>query len=198
VSCCCDPSPRSSTGVCVCACPPVSRGSVSIARYQSLNLTPDDIPSIPWTRNTTPPDPTGGLREGFPTSPCILVGIPWQLLFRQFHNLGTCPIRSSSQFRGGGCSDVRRAGVGRGVWVIGDRHPAHLARVQWRSGNQVPISNGETRRPHSMCAKARARIQYGLVTYGEWTDTRVKVMNVSRGFVLSPPGGGFEPKTFVS
>jgi len=25
---------------CVCACPPVSRGSVSITRYQSLNLTP--------------------------------------------------------------------------------------------------------------------------------------------------------------
>jgi hypothetical protein len=26
--------------VCVCTCPPVSRGSVSITRYQSLNLTP--------------------------------------------------------------------------------------------------------------------------------------------------------------
>jgi len=25
---------------CVCACPPVSRGNVSITRYQSLNLTP--------------------------------------------------------------------------------------------------------------------------------------------------------------
>jgi hypothetical protein len=50
-----------------------------------------------------------GLQEGFPTSPCILVGIPWQLLYRQSHNLGTRPIRSSSQFRGGGCSDLRRA-----------------------------------------------------------------------------------------
>jgi hypothetical protein len=51
--------------------------------------------------------------------------------------------------------------------------------------------------PHSMCVKARARIHYGLMC-GEWTDTGVKVTNVSRVFVLSPPGGGFKPKTFVS
>ena len=86
--------------------------------------------------------------------------------------------------------------VMHGVWAIRDRHPAHLARVRWQSGNQVPILYGGTRRPHSMRAKARAHIQYGL-KYGKWTDTGAKVMNVSRGFVLSPPGGGFEPKTFV-
>jgi hypothetical protein len=34
--------------VCECTCPPVSRGSVLITRFQSLNLSPDDIPSIPW------------------------------------------------------------------------------------------------------------------------------------------------------
>ena len=66
--------------VCVCTCPPVSRGSVLITRYQSLNLSPNDIPSIPWARSTTPLDPRGIWREGFPTSPCILVGTPWQLL----------------------------------------------------------------------------------------------------------------------
>jgi hypothetical protein len=81
--------------------------------------------------------------------------------------------------------------------AIEDRHPAHFARVRWRSGNQVPFSYGETRRPHSMRAKERTRIQYGLMC-GEWTDTGAKVTNVSRGFLLSPPGGGFEPKTFVS
>jgi hypothetical protein len=32
----------------------------------------------------------------------------------------------------------------------------------------------------------------------KWTDTEAKVTNISRGFVLSPQGGGFEPKTFVS
>jgi len=48
-----------------------------------------------------------------------------------------------------------------------------------------------------MRAKARTRFHYGLMC-GEWTDTGVKVTNVSRGFVLSLPGGGFEPKTFVS
>jgi len=32
---------------------------------------------------------------------------------------------------------------------------------------------------------------------GKWTDTGAKATNVSRGFELSPPGGGFEPKTFV-
>ena len=31
---------KESVCVCVCTCPPVSRGSVSITRYQSLNLTP--------------------------------------------------------------------------------------------------------------------------------------------------------------
>jgi hypothetical protein len=50
-----------------------------------------------------------------------------------------------------------------------------------------------------MRARARAQIQYGLMC-GEWTDTVAEVTNVSRGFVLSPPGGGggFEPKTLVS
>jgi len=48
-----------------------------------------------------------------------------------------------------------------------------------------------------MRAKARTRIQSGLMC-GKGTDTGEKVMNISRGFVLSPPGGGFEPKTFVS
>jgi len=47
-----------------------------------------------------------------------------------------------------------------------------------------------------MRAKARTQIHYGHVC-GKWTDTGAKVMNVSRGFVLSPPGGGFKPKTFV-
>jgi len=48
-----------------------------------------------------------------------------------------------------------------------------------------------------MRAKAHARIQYGLM-YGKLTDRGAKVTNASRGFVLSPPGGGLEPKTFVS
>ena len=76
----------------------------------------------------------------------------------------------------------------KGVWAIGDRHPAHFARVRWRSGYQVPILYGETRRPNSMRAKARTRIRYGLMC-GEWTDTGVKVTNISQGFVLSPPSG---------
>jgi len=84
-----------------------------------------------------------------------------------------------------------------GVWAIGDHHPEHFARVRWRSGKQVPISYGETRRPHSMHAKALTRIHYRIMC-GEWTDTGAKVTNISRGFVLSPSGGGFEPKTFVS
>jgi hypothetical protein len=50
--------------------------------------------------------PGGIWREGFPTSQCILVETPWQLILRQFHNLGTCPIKSSSQLRGEGCSDI--------------------------------------------------------------------------------------------
>ena len=32
----------------------------------------------------------------------------------------------------------------------------------------------------------------------EWTDTGANVTNISQGFVLSLPGGGFEPKTLVS
>ena len=32
--------PEFNTYMCVCTCPPVSKGSVSITRYQSLNLTP--------------------------------------------------------------------------------------------------------------------------------------------------------------
>ena len=31
----------------------------------------------------------------------------------------------------------------------------------------------------------------------EWTDTEAKVTNISQGFVLSLPGGGFEPRTSV-
>ena len=48
-----------------------------------------------------------------------------------------------------------------------------------------------------MRTKARTQIQYELMC-GEWTDTGAKVTDVNRGFVLSPPGGDFEPKTFVS
>ena len=48
-----------------------------------------------------------------------------------------------------------------------------------------------------MRTKARTQIQHGFMC-DEWTDTVAKVTNVSRGFVLSPPGRGFEPKTFVS
>ncbi len=60
----------------MCTCPPVSRGSVSITRYQSLNLTPDDIPSIPWARSTTPPDPPGGFGEkGFQLVPVSWLGL---------------------------------------------------------------------------------------------------------------------------
>ncbi len=54
------------------------------------------------------------------------------------------------------------------VCAIGDHHPAHFARVRWRSGNQVPISYGETRRPNSMRAKARTRIHYGLMLTYVW------------------------------
>jgi hypothetical protein len=47
--------------VCVCTCPPVLRGGVLITQYESPNLTPDDIPSIPWAHSTTPPDTLGDL-----------------------------------------------------------------------------------------------------------------------------------------
>jgi len=86
--------------------------------------------------------------------------------------------------------------VMQGVWVIRDCHPAHFARTQWQRGNQVPILYGEMRRPHFMRTKARTQIHYGLLC-GEWTDTGAKETNISRGFVQSPPGGGFEPNTFV-
>jgi hypothetical protein len=48
-----------------------------------------------------------------------------------------------------------------------------------------------------MRAKARTRSHYGFMC-GEWTDTGAKVTNVSQGFVLSLPSGGFKPRTFVS
>jgi hypothetical protein len=83
--------------VCVCTCSPVSGGSVSITRYQSLNLTPDDIPSIPWARCTTPPDPRGGLARRVSN---LYVYLGWDSVAsagRQIHNLETRPIKSSSQ-----------------------------------------------------------------------------------------------------
>ncbi len=66
--------------------------------------------------------------------------------------------------------------VERAVLTIRARvcSPAHFARVRWRSGNQVPITYGETRRPHSMRAKARTRIHYRRM-HGEWTDTGANV-----------------------
>ncbi len=60
----------------MCTYPLVSRGNVSITRYQSLNLTPDDIPSIPWARSTTPPDPRGGFgKKGFQLVPVSWLGL---------------------------------------------------------------------------------------------------------------------------
>ena len=63
--------------MCLCTCPPVSRGSVLIMRYQSLKIfLPDDIPSIPWARSTTPPDPPGGFGEkGFQLVPVSWLGL---------------------------------------------------------------------------------------------------------------------------
>jgi hypothetical protein len=83
-----------------------------------------------------------------------------------------------------------------GIWAIGDHIQRPWQRVRWRSGNQVPISYGEMSRPHPCAQKCVHEFKMGL--RDEWTDTGAKVTNVSRGFALSLPGGGFEPKTFVS
>ncbi len=153
--------------------------------------------SLPYGLVVLPLRTPGGVwREGLPTSSCILVGTPWQLL-----NAVPQPRSLSRQVFIAALVEravlTIRARLCMAFWALGDRHPAHFARVRWRSRNQVPILYGETRRPHSMRAKARTQIHYGLMC-GEWTDTGAKVTNVSQGFVLSPPSGGFEPRTFVS
>ena len=68
-----------------------------------------------------------------------------------------------------------------GIWAIGDCGPVHFARVQWRSGNRVPISYGEMSRPHSMRVKAHARIQCGLMCGTNGQTWKQKVIQTSVG-----------------
>ena len=82
------------------------------------------------------------------------------------------------------------------VCAIGDHHPAHFARVQWRREIKY-LSCMEKREGPTPCARKRVHeFIMGLCVVNGQTQERKT--NVSRGFVLSPPGGGFEPKTFVS
>ena len=149
---------------CVCTCPPVSRGSVfnhvipitkSFPRMTSLPYL--GLVVLPlWTRSRI-------WQEGFPTSPCISVlGLRGSCLeaVPQSRNLSHQIFNTASCREG--CSNYQGK-IEHGVWALGDRRPAHFARVRWRSGNQVPILYGGTSRPHSMRVKARTRNQCGLM-----------------------------------
>jgi hypothetical protein len=85
------------------------------------------------------------------------------------------------------------------AWHLGDRRlsPAPLAKgvvaeqesstyLVWRN-EKAPLHVRKSAYTNSMWA----------YVWHKWTDTEAKVVKISRGFVLSPPGGGFEPKTSV-
>ena len=86
------------------------------------------------------------------------------------------------------------------AWHLGDRRsrPAPRAKgavaerelstyLVWRN-KKAPLHVRKSAYTNSMWA----------YVWHEWTDTKAKDTNISRGFVLSLPGGGFEPKTSVS
>ncbi len=130
--------------------------------------------SYPGACSTTPPDPRGGVQEGFPTSPCILVlglhgsscwAVPQPRLF--------CPLDlQRTHLRLGVVNSLQSAtqdildhlGQGfSGVNMVLLPISLHSATVQVGGvGNWIPFAYGEMRRLHFCCAKAQIQIQYSF------------------------------------
>jgi hypothetical protein len=84
--------------LCVCVWSPDKGGGVVKHAILIAKSSP------PWRpfhtlelSSTTPWDPRGGMHNGVPTSPCILVSTQWPQLGGLFHNLDSVPVRSSLQ-----------------------------------------------------------------------------------------------------
>jgi hypothetical protein len=76
------------------------------------------------------------------------------------HNLGTCPFKSvNTRARTDmGTSSERKGRVSLSWGNRSDLPYSTRCYGAVRSGNQVPVSYRETRRPHSRCTKVRTRI----------------------------------------
>ncbi len=148
----------------VCGCPPVMRGDTV-----KHALTSTSTPPMTWhplhtlePSSTTALDPLGGLLERFPTDSCILdVGLRGSCCWAtpQPRNLSIWVSNTRTLYPG--TAQRRRAELKLGVEaiVVTCQYSAHCYGAV-RSGNQVPISYRETRRPHSSHTKVWTRISY--------------------------------------
>ena len=147
----------------MCSCPPVMGGVTVKHALTSTSSPPNDILSIPWSPVVLPlQTPLGSLLEGFPTDSCITDEDSVAVAVGQFHNLGTCPFRFVNTRTGFNRNSSNEKGRSK-LCFSDNRSDLPCSARCWgagRSGNQVPISYRETRRPHSSRTKVRTRISY--------------------------------------
>jgi hypothetical protein len=147
----------------VCACPLVMRGDTVKHALTSTSSSPNDVPSISWSPVVLPLwTPWGAVLERFPTDSCISdVGLRGNCCWTtpQPRNLSLQVVNTRTLYTG--TAQRRRAELklGIGVIVVTCQYSARCYSAV-RSGNQVPISYRETRRPHSSRTKMQTRISY--------------------------------------
>jgi hypothetical protein len=116
--------------------------------------------------------------------------------WRQFHNLGACPIKSSSQrlVEKAVLTIIRaKLSMAFGRSVIAIQHT--LQGCGCGAGIKY-LSRIEEQVGPTPCARKRVHeFNVGLCVAQMDIHRNKSNTNISQGFVLSPPGGGFEPKT---